>query len=708
MVTTCESTSPTSDRRTSLTATLTRLQQERRSASLAEWVWSWARMACFIGLFIIYVSASVISAAVVVAMVLCVPMFVLAFVLHTRIRRRRINLDHQIAILTESLTRLGGRLAVIRSGSRPATPARTQDSPTRVSGSDHAGACSEPQAPARGSFHTGPEDHQSTTASEDQPVACAPGSDEPDTIATAELPAVLDDGEVWPLTDQERDDLDIHASPVGLFGLLNRCSTTLGARRLDAMLNHPCLQTDRILERQAAVRWLDEHAETRNRLMASAAGLRTHEAQLDTMVAAIHAATPLRCRWPNPRVLQWWGWLSGIVITGGIIQAGMGKPTWGVLGLTIVNLLIYIRLRPALSKFMDAWSEMGPTVAAWLELLRQGTRDLPEQGNLGVLRDRLAKACEPNVAPRLHRWLQWLNVGGAIQGIMNMLFLYDLQIAQVVLPLIVHHRRQLLDGLAASAELDALCSLACFAFEQPVCAYPELAAEETLELHAGVHPLIDPEHVQPNDAKLDETTRVWVITGSNMSGKSTFLRMTGINVLLAQIGSAVTAQRMRLCPMRLLTDLRARDNLARSESYYLAEVRQLRRMIAPPAGSGVLLGLIDEPFRGTNSEEQEAASLAVVQHLIASRQLFIVATHERRLTELGSDITAANFHFREALEGEEMVFDYQLRPGPAVSRNAIRILQREGYPADLVARAAELLARPDSQDARVGDSPSRP
>ena len=118
-------------------------------------------------------------------------------------------------------------------------------------------------------------------------------------------------------------------------------------------------------------------------------------------------------------------------------------------------------------------------------------------------------------------------------------------------------------------------------------------------------------------------------------------------------------------------------------------------MILPPSGSNTLLGLIDEPFRGTNSEEQAAASMAVVQHLIASEQLFLVATHERLLTSLGRDNAAANFHFREALDGQEMVFDYQLRPGPAVTRNAIRILQREGYPADLVDRAAKLMGKPD-------------
>ncbi len=637
MITGGDGTAQQQGKRIALTARFTQAQQERRSAGLIELIWSWARVASCLGLLVIYLSATVISSWIVAGMCASAVLFVVAIILHTRIRQRRIALDRRIVVLSEGLARLGGHLVLTRSGSRPAPP----------------------------------------------------------TNVTASLPAAFDDGEVWPLTDQERDDLDVYAAPVGLFGLLNRTSTALGARRLDVILNHPCLQAERILERQAAVRWLDEQVDARMRIMAATVGQREHNAALDTLVAAMQHAGPVRCPWPGARWLRAWGLISGLLIIYGVIQISTGKPAWLLTGPAAINLLIYARLRSVLSNFMAAWGETGPIVAAWIEVLRQGTQELPAQGLLGVLRDRLVRASAPRVAPRLHRWLQWLNIGGAIQGLMNMLFLYDLQIAQVVLPLIARHRSELMDGLSATTELDALCSLACFAYEQPVSAFPEFAPDATLAVQAGEHPLIAPEQVQPNDVVLNSATRVWVITGSNMSGKSTFLRMVGINVLLAQIGSAVTARQMRLCPMRLLTDVRARDNLARSESYYLAEVRQLRRMILPPSGSNTLLGLIDEPFRGTNSEEQAAASMAVVQHLIASEQLFLVATHERLLTSLGRDNAAANFHFREALDGQEMVFDYQLRPGPAVTRNAIRILQREGYPADLVDRAAKLMGKPD-------------
>ena len=136
-----------------------------------------------------------------------------------------------------------------------------------------------------------------------------------------------------------------------------------------------------------------------------------------------------------------------------------------------------------------------------------------------------------------------------------------------------------------------------------------------------------------------------------------------------------------------MTDLRARDNLSKDESYFLAEVRQLRRMVLSPADGRPVLGLIDEPFRGTNSQEQVAASLSVVEHLQGCGDFYLAATHERRLATLADEQAVKNYHFTEELKEGGLVFDYRLRPGPAQTRNALRVLEREGYPDELLNRA---------------------
>src|SRR5262249_2627149 len=155
---------------------------------------------------------------------------------------------------------------------------------------------------------------------------------------------------------------------------------------------------------------------------------------------------------------------------------------------------------------------------------------------------------------------------GAVRDMFNALLFYDLHLIEAILARALPHRDELLRSVAAMAELEALASLACFAWEQPVTCYPGLASDRTLAIESGRHPLIDPAHVVANDLHLAGNLRTWIITGSNMAGKSTFLRMAGLNTLFAQIGAACCANGFIGTPVRLMTDLRARDNLAREES----------------------------------------------------------------------------------------------------------------------------------------------
>jgi len=157
-----------------------------------------------------------------------------------------------------------------------------------------------------------------------------------------------------------------------------------------------------------------------------------------------------------------------------------------------------------------------------------------------------------------------------------------------------------------------------------------------------------------------------------------------------------------------MTDMRVSDNLADHESYFLAEVRQIRRMVKPDVDDYMLLGLIDEPYRGTNSSEQIAASLAVLDHFIESGHFFLVATHEQQLTDLANKNAAArNFHFQENLGANGMVFDYRLHTGPATTRNALLVLEREGYPQSLLDRARAWIAK-HADEINASDHESKP
>lgn len=516
------------------------------------------------------------------------------------------------------------------------------------------------------------------------------------------LPVVLDAGDCWTLTPQELDDLDVLAGADSLFARLNRCGAALGAGRLAEMLRTPLLQPQRISARRQAVRALDEAPESLLRML-GAMHLGRSPARDRASTRLVDAIRGARALGPDVRVgvTRVWGWVSGAFVVTALAVAGAG---WSIgeaplLMVVVVNSLVYLRWRRRLAAALKPWEDTAPSIESFLVAIREAAIRMPGDAELDVLRGHLEAALEHASLPELRRHLGWVDSGGMIRALLNVLILFDLQVAGAVLGCVLARRDVLLHAIAAAAELDALLSLACFSHELPVRVWPDPVSGRVLRIEGGRHPLLPPGVAVPNDLALADEPHLCIVTGSNMAGKSTLLRMVGVNVLLAQAGAAVAAERMSWSPARLTTDLRVTDSLPEHESYFLAEVRHLRRIVAAEEANAPVLGLIDEPFRGTSSDEQAAASLAVVEHLLMQPGLYLIATHDRLLTRLADGVRATNAHFRENLDPERgMVFDYRLRPGPAPTRNALRVLHSEQYPPSILARAEEWLSRIVGQD----------
>lgn len=243
--------------------------------------------------------------------------------------------------------------------------------------------------------------------------------------------------------------------------------------------------------------------------------------------------------------------------------------------------------------------------------------------------------------------------------------------------------------LAALAELEALSSLANFANLNPAYAFPTITNGPThLEASDLGHPLIPEEGKVRNPITLDRVGQIVLITGSNMAGKSSFLRTLGLNMALAYAGSVVDAESLRLSRFRLFTCIKISDSLADGFSYFYAEVRRLRALLdaleaAKAVDSLPVFYLIDEIFRGTNNRERLIGSRAYVRALAAQAGLGAVSTHDLELVKLGEEIPLLqNKHFRESVAEGRMVFDYLLREGPCPTTNALRIMALAGLPTD--------------------------
>ncbi|MEL6272338.1 MAG: MutS family DNA mismatch repair protein, partial [Chloroflexota bacterium] len=248
-------------------------------------------------------------------------------------------------------------------------------------------------------------------------------------------------------------------------------------------------------------------------------------------------------------------------------------------------------------------------------------------------------------------------------------------------------QQQLPQWLDIWHEVEALSSLATLAYLNPSATVPTVDESVSEVFHAVEigHPLIEDENRVTNSFTFRQVGENVIITGSNMSGKSSFLRTLGVNLSLAYAGGRVFAERMDTTIFRLYTSIRVTDSLDDGISYFYAEVRRLKGLLeaikvedAPP-----VFFLIDEIFRGTNNRERLIGSRSYIRALENSNCVGLVATHDLELVQLADgDPLIRNFHFREDVLDGRMVFDYTLREGPSPTTNALRIMRMEGLPVE--------------------------
>jgi hypothetical protein len=234
--------------------------------------------------------------------------------------------------------------------------------------------------------------------------------------------------------------------------------------------------------------------------------------------------------------------------------------------------------------------------------------------------------------------------------------------------------------LAAVGQFEAFCSLGTYAYENPDDPFPEMVDAPHGEYHGEglAHPLL-PVCV-PNDLCLDGGLRVLIVSGSNMSGKSTFLRTVGINAVLALAGAPVRARKLRLTPLAIGATLRIQDSLQEGVSRFKAEVLRVRQVVDLSQGSMPLLFLLDEIFAGTNSHDRRIGASAVVRGLVEAGALGLVTTHDLTLTQIADELAprAANVHFADRLDEGLLHFDFRLRPGVVQHSNALALMRAVG------------------------------
>lgn len=350
-----------------------------------------------------------------------------------------------------------------------------------------------------------------------------------------------------------------------------------------------------------------------------------------------------------------------------------------IFALAVVNALVRVALRERIDHVVPAMRMLPAMLRASRTLAALGTPAL------SPYTDALRQA-----VPRLHwiaRAARWFSfdprggneLAGYVYEYLNLLLLLDVTAFVWSIGAIRAERDTIGRAYVAMGELDTRQAIATLRAEHPRWTRPafDAAARRSLSFVALTHPLLD----APVPNSLEIAGPSVLLTGSNMSGKSTFIRTVGVNAVLAGTIYTVFAERWRAPKFAVRTSIGRADGLLEGKSYYQAEVDAVGALLAPSSGEECLV-LIDELFRGTNSIERVAAAKAVLAQLDRGDDVVIVATHDVELLELLPAYTA--YHFREEVDGKQLTFDYQLRSGACSTRNALAILALAGYPAAVV------------------------
>jgi len=231
--------------------------------------------------------------------------------------------------------------------------------------------------------------------------------------------------------------------------------------------------------------------------------------------------------------------------------------------------------------------------------------------------------------------------------------------------------------LNAVAEIEALSALAGYAYEHPEDPFPEFSDTPGISGENLRHPLMDPARAIPNNIALNAPLGLYVVSGSNMSGKSTFLRTVGTNAVLALAGAPVRATRLCLSRLSLGASIRTVDSLEEGISRFMAELLRLRQILELPAPAFFLL---DELLAGTNSHDRAIGASGLVRALLARGAIGITTTHDLSLARVADELAPAaiNVHFEDRLENGKLIFDYQMRPGVVQRSNALDLMRAVG------------------------------
>jgi hypothetical protein len=479
-------------------------------------------------------------------------------------------------------------------------------------------------------------------------------------------------------------DLDIFGNN-SLFQYLNDTRTPFGERTLSSWLAAPS-PVHEIVARQQSVRELSELPNVREALFVAGSRQAEQLAEPDALLSWLEQGPKLR-----PRLwLTILCWLLPACLVADLIAASFNVvPGWPALAIFGANLMVLQSVRTRLNPAIEATSRRSEELTRFGGILAIIERQAFQSPTLAALSIRLRASGSP-ASVEIHRLARLVSMldarqNGAFRTIIGPALLWDIHWVAAIEVWQKRAGRYAREWLEALGSFEALTSLATFMFEHPSYAVPEIAdVPLAFEAQALSHPLLDDTRRVSNDVALPGAGSSLLVTGSNMSGKSTLLRSIGIAAVLAMAGAPVCASRLRVSHCAVRTSMRVSDSLRDGISRFYAELLKLKGVVESARAGLPVLFLLDEILHGTNSRERHIGARSILRTLVDLKTTGAVSTHDLALAELEQTMggSVRNVHFEEQVVGNDMTFDYKLREGVVRSGNALRWMRLVGLEVD--------------------------
>lgn len=464
-----------------------------------------------------------------------------------------------------------------------------------------------------------------------------------------------------------------------LFFMVNNTGSAMGEEMLWSILHELQVEETLLQERERLISYFQSNGENRFRLQTGFALIGKNKS-----ISVYEYMDRMEQVRRESNVMHYAG-LAGIVVSTLLLAFGIGKAGLLLLGCIIFNLLTYYKRKGEIELYYSVVSylirmleyaekiakEEIPELQAYLDILKKNTNSL-----------KAFRKGAPAVTPQNPTG----DMFAFVLDYIRILFHTDLIKFNKMMKQYFAKKELIVEVFETVGFLDAMCAVASFRTILKEYCLPEFTENKQYTAVELYHPFL----TEPVPATM-QTTKSVLITGSNASGKSTFIKAAAMNAILAQTIHTVCAKQYQASFFKVMTSMALTDNLFGNESYYIVEIKSLKRILDETNGEVPVLCFVDEVLRGTNTVERIAASSRILYSIANSNALMFAATHDIELTYMLKECFE-NYHFEEQILENNILFDYQLKSGRATSQNAIALLGMLGYPEEIINKARKTAA----------------